>query len=358
MIKRIVSLLLAGITAFCLAACGVEQSDSSATPEPGAAPGISTSGTMEQAEAGTPYPVTLTDQAGRQVTIDSEPQRLVSSYYISTSMLIALGLQDRMVGVENQPDKRPLYALCAPELLDLPSVGTAKELDLEGCAALEPDLVVLPLKLQDSADSLEALGLTVLYVNPENQQLLDEALTLLGTATNTRERADALIGFADGQAERLANALAGVEAPRVYLGGNSDFLSTAGAAMYQSDLITMAGGANVAAGITDTYWAQTSYEQLLAWDPEYIVLASDAAYTVDDVLNDPNLEGCTAVQNGNVYQIPGKAEAWDSPVPGGILGAVWLAGVLHPEQCPPDEAAQVIDEFYQTFYGFTYSAVA
>ena len=76
---------------------------------------------------------------------------------------------------------------------------------------------------------------------------------------------------------------------------------------------------------------------------------------MDDVLNDPSLAGCKAVKNGRVVQIPGDAEAWDSPVPSGILGSVWLASVLHPEQCPAGEAAAVINEFYETFYGFTYS---
>ena len=363
-INRLLSLLLAGAVVLSLAACVSPAAGTAAARAP------TSSSQREQpllpaddpltpeTAAATTYPVIVTDQAGRKVTVSSEPRRLVSSYYISTSMLIALGLQDRVVGVENQPEKRPIYALSAPEFLELASIGTAKEIDLEACAALKPDLVVLPLKLLDSAESLEALGLTVLYVNPENQQLLEEALTLLGVATNTQARAAELIAFSDAQADRLADVLAGVAKPKVYLGGNSDFLNTAGAAMYQSDLITMAGGINVAAEITDTYWAQTSYEQVLAWDPEYIILASDATYTVDDVLADPNLEGCTAIETGHVYQIPGNAEAWDSPVPGGILGAVWLAGILHPEQCPADETAEVIDEFYQTFYGFTYSEIA
>ena len=116
----------------------------------------------------------------------------------------------------------------------------------------------------------------------------------------------------------------------------------------------MAGGVNAAAEITDTYWANVSYEQILAWDPAYIILASDAAYTVEDVLNDPALAGCAAVENGNVYQVPGDAEAWDSPVPSGILGSVWLASVLHPDRCPESEAVQVYNDFYESFYGFTY----
>ena len=365
--KKTLSLLLALAMALSLAACGA-QPDASGS-EPASQPEAVSEPAADTPEAADPtaqpdgasetsYPVTVTDQAGRQVTIESQPETLVSGYYITTSLLIALGLQDELVGIEAKADTRPIYALSAPELLELPSVGTAKEFDLEGCAALAPDLVILPLKLESAADSLAELGIPALLVNLEDQALLNEAVTLIGAATNTQARAQALLDFSAEQEQRLADTLAGAETPSVYLAGNSDFLSTAGDAMYQSDMIRMAGGVNAAAEITDTYWAEVSYEQVLAWDPDYIVLASDAGYTVDDVLADPNLAGCAAVENGNVFQIPGDAEAWDSPVPGGILGAVWLSSVLHPDLCPEADSLAVIDEFYQTFYGFAYSAAA
>ena len=375
--KKITALLLALAMSLSLAACGGDSASAGgSTPaptEPAAQTSESADGSgqtvvldengevyaeTEDADAPTEYPVTLTDQAGREVTIEAKPETLVSGYYISTSLCIALGLQDQLVGIEAKADTRPIYARSAPELLELPSVGTAKEFDLEGCAALAPDLVILPLKLESAADSLAELGIPALLVNPEDQDLLNEAVTLIGTATNTQARAQALLDFSAEQEQRLADTLAGAETPSVYLAGNSDFLSTAGDAMYQSDMIRMAGGVNAAAEITDTYWAEVSYEQVLAWDPDYIVLASDAGYTVDDVLADPNLAGCAAVENGNVFQIPGDAEAWDSPVPGGILGAVWLSSVLHPDLCPEADSLAVIDEFYQTFYGFAYSAAA
>ena len=303
----------------------------------------------------TQYPVTLTDQAGREVTIQEEPQRIVSGYYISTSALIALGLQDKLVGIEAKAAKRPIYQRSAPQLIDLPNVGTAKEFDLEGCAALEPELVILPLKLKDAAKTLEDLGFPVLLVNPEDQAQLEEMISLIAAATNSQSSAQALLDFTAAQEALLEKTLEGTRTPSVYLAGNSALLSTAGDAMYQSDMIRLAGGVNAAAELTDTYWVEISYEQLLAWDPDYILLASDAGYTVEDVLADPNLADCAAVKNGNVFKMPGKAEAWDSPVPSGILGAVWLANLLHPEAFTEEDCAEVIDEYYETFYGFTYS---
>ncbi len=336
--KRILSLFLALLMMTAFVGCGGAQNETAANTVP---------------ETVT-YPVTVTDHAGRAVVIEAEPQTLVSGYYISTSALIALELDDRMVGIEAKADKRAIYKLAAPDLVSLPNVGTAKEFDLEGCAALDPDLVILPLKLKDAASSLEALGIDVLLVNPENRALLEEMIVMIATAVNCGSRANSLLSFLDDTDADLEKRLADTEKPTVYLAGNSDFLSTAGEAMYQSSLITQAGGVNAAAEITDTYWCHVSYEQILAWNPEYIILASDASYTVDDVLADPNLAGCRAITNGNVYRMPGDAEAWDSPVPGGILGAVWLAGVLHPEQMTDADANACYNNFYETFYGFTY----
>lgn len=299
----------------------------------------------------TVYPVTVTDQAGREVTIEKEPSSIVSGYYISSSLLIALGLKDKVVGIEAKADKRPIYKLAAPEMTELPNVGTAKEFNLEACAALSPDLVILPMKLKDAAQSLTDLGITVLLVNPESQDLLTEMINTIATATNTNSEAAKLLAYIDSQKAILTSALSGVEPESVYLAGNSSFLSTAGPSMYQSSIIELAGGKNAADSITDTYWTEISYEQLLAWDPSYIIIASDAEYTVDDVMNDPNLAECTAVKNSHVYAIPGDVEALDSPVPAGILASVWLAGILHPDQVSTDTYTTEMTNYYETFYG-------
>ena len=347
--KKLLSLLLVFMLVFSITACGQTSNNTDVNSEKENIKQNSTETLVTQ------YPITVTDQAGRQVTIESEPEKLVSGYYISTSLLIALDLDDKLVGIEAKADKRPIYQLSAPELIELPNVGTAKEFDLEGCIALEPDLVILPMKLKNTAEALEKLNIDVLYVNPENQELLTEMMNLIGTVTNTQEKTKELMDFVTKQEATLTNALANADTPSVYLAGNSNMLSTAGSAMYQSNMITLAGGKNVAANITDTYWVEIDYEQLLTWNPDYIILASDANYTVDDVLTDPNLAECSAIKNGNVYKMPSKAESWDSPVPSGILGSVWLATMLHEDLFTTDTALAIIDEYYETFYDFTYS---
>ena len=329
-----------------------ESASSEDTSEEASSEELSSEEPSTEADAEqTVYPVTVTDQAGREVTIEKEPSSIVSGYYISSSLLIALGLKDKVVGIEAKADKRPIYKLAAPELTELPNVGTAKEFNLETCAALSPDLVILPMKLKDAAQNLTDLGITVLLVNPESQDLMTEMINTIATATNTNSEAAKLLAYIDSQKNMLTSALSGVEPESVYLAGNSSFLSTAGHSMYQSSIIELAGGKNAADSITDSYWAEISYEQLLAWDPSYIIIASDAEYTVDDVMNDPNLAECTAVKNSHVYAIPGDVEALDSPVPAGILASVWLAGILHPDQVSADTYTTEMTNYYETFYG-------
>ena len=347
--KKLIAFILALSMMLSIAACAPTEKPEENVP-------VATEAVVPATEAvAAHYPITVTDHAGREVVIEEEPQKLVSGYYISTSLLIALDLDEKLVGIEAKADKRAIYKLAAPELIELPNVGTAKEFDLEGCAALEPDLVILPMKLKSAVETLEGLGIDVLLVNPEDQELLTGMINMIAAATNTEEKAAQLLDFTAEQEAYLAQTLAGAETPSVYLAGNSSMLSTAGNAMYQSDMIRLAGGANVAAEIEDTYWVEISYEQLLTWNPAYIILASDATYTVEDVLADPNLADCAAVVNGNVYQLPSKAEAWDSPVPSGILGALWLANVLHGDLLSDADCAEKIDAYYETFYNFTYS---
>lgn len=348
--KRVLSLILAAAMALSLAACSNPGTSSS-----GSAASQSASSVSSQADSSTQseaaFPVTVTDAAGREVTIEEEPEKLVSGYYITTSMLIALGHADKLVGIEAKADTRPIYSLAAPELLELPSVGTAKEFDLEGCAALEPDLVILPLKLKDTVPALEELGLTVITVNPESLEELNETIKLLVAAIGDPMKGWELLDYNQQTQEFLAEILADVEKPRVYLAGNSSYLSTAGAAMYQNTLLELGGGENVAAELEDTYWADVSYEQLLSWNPEVIIMASDAAYSKDELLADPQLQQLDAVKNGRVYAMPSAFESWDSPVPSALVGSRWVASVLHGEEYDFEQFRADAADFYQQFYG-------
>ena len=360
-LKQLSALLLALSLSVSVTACGGNTATTATTAAEttaGAATEAASESAAETSAAAeanqtVEYPVTVTDHLGREVTIEKQPESFVSGYYISTSLMIALDLDEQLVGVEAKADKRKIYKLSAPELTELPSVGTAKEFDLEGCAALKPDLVIVPTKLKDSIPAMEELGLTVIAVNPEDQTKLFETIDMISTAANVVEKGQKLESWISDSLSGLKDSLDGAETPSVYLAGNSALLQTAGPEMYQSTLIENAGGVNAASDITDTYWADTSYEQILSWNPDYIILAADADYDADSVLKDSALADCTAVKEGHVAQIPSDIEALDSPVPASFLGSYYVASILHPEVVTEEDFAAAEKDFYETFYGFT-----
>ena len=348
--KRIAALALALSLALGCAACsgGAGSSASGSVSASGSAPAESAG----QAEG----QIVLTDQAGREVVLEGPAQSIVSCYYISTYAAIALGAEDRVVGLEKKADTRPIYQMAAPELLEKPQVGTMKELDVEATAALEPELVIMPQALADYADTLTQLGIPVLVVNPESHEALVEMLQLMGTALGLEDRAEALASYYQEQLDRMAELTQDAGAPVVYMGSNSSFLATAPASMYQSTLIRQAGGVNAGDSLEGDYWTEVSYEDVLAMAPQVVVLPAGAEYTVQDVVEDPQLSALPAVQDGAVYQMPGGIEEWDSPVPSGILGTMWMTSVLHPDVYPFEEFTADAQDFYQTFYGFSVDA--
>ena len=81
--------------------------------------------------------LTITDQAGREVTFEEPCQTAASGYYITTTIMIGLQQQDKLTGIEMKPETRPIYAKAAEEILDLPQLGNKKMFNVEECAKAE-----------------------------------------------------------------------------------------------------------------------------------------------------------------------------------------------------------------------------
>lgn len=335
MFKKLVALLIsASMLAVSLVSCGNTQQ----SPEK---PGDTV---VEATE------VTVIDQVGRTVTLEKPAEKIVSVYYISTALLVALGCEDNLVGIEMKADTRELYKLAAPEFLELPAVGSGKGINLESIAALEPDLVVIPKKLADSAVSLEEIGINVAVVDPETEETFMQSVEMLGKLCGKTENADKLISYYNTKNEEMKALTESLEKPEVYLCSASSYFSTCTDGMYQTKLIETAGGKCVSAEIEDTYWQVVTPEQLVMWNPEYIFAVVDADYTLDDILFDEALSEIDAVKNGNVYTFPSDIEAWDYPTASSVLGVMWLTNVLHPEVYSEQQYVSEAKDFYKTFF--------
>ena len=147
--------------------------------------------------------ITLVDQCGRTVELDAPAQKVVSCYYVSSYAMMALGLSDRLVGIENKAASRPIYSMSAPQFLELPAVGTMKECNVELIASLTPDLVIMPKKLSESAETLAGLGIKVMLVNPENHKDLCGMIELIGKACGVSDKAQSLLSYYETQMTAL-----------------------------------------------------------------------------------------------------------------------------------------------------------
>lgn len=295
--------------------------------------------------------ILVTDQTGREVEIKKEVNRIVSSYYISSSLLIALGLEDKVVGIEMKADTREIYKKAAPEFLNLPAVGSGKGVNIEEIASLEPDLVILPFKLKDSVAQLEELKIPVIVIDPETMENFISCIDLIARATGKEERGQQLIQYYETTIATVQEKTKGLEQkPKVYLSAGSDYLSTCTSKMYQNDLIAMAGGENVSSGLTEGYWQTISPEELLKWNPDRIFMVSYAEYTKEDLLHDNRLANLNAVKNQAIDTFPSRLEAWDYPTPSSALGILWLTSQLHPDLYQKEKYIREAKQFYQDYY--------
>ena len=337
--------MLKKLTSLCLLFCFTLTILTSCSPKP------------NEPAAQSSSPIVVTDQIGREVTLPAKPEKIVSSYYITTSLLIALEAQDQLVGIEMKANEREIYKKAAPKLLELPAVGSGKGLNIEQIAALSPDLVIIPSRLQDSVEQLETLNIPVIVVEPETIDQFMDCVTLLGQAIGKEERASQLMGFYQDTMSMVNGLTQNItQRPNVYLSGSGDILTTCTSKMVQNDIIQMAGGNNVSSQLTDGYWTTISTEQLLAWNPDYILPVSYASYTTDDIRNNPALAGVNAIKNNHVFLFPSAIEPWDYPTPSSILGILWLTSTLHPDLYSPDEYLKVASNFYKTYFNIDVTA--
>ncbi len=292
----------------------------------------------------------ITDQTGRVVEFDGIAQTAASGYYIVTTTLIGLGCADNLVGVEMKADTRKIYSASAPEIIELPSLGNKKNFNLEECVAADPDVVFLPVSLQDYVGQLEEMDMKVILLSPENSRSFDEAVNIIAKIMGKEDIAKQYFVYRDELINKYINEVD--EKKRVYFAG-SDILEAAGGSMFQNELIKQAQGEYVfqdsLANVSS--WQTVNIEEIIAADPEYIFIEQDGI-NIEDILNDPSLSEVTAVKEGNVYVFPSEYETWDTPNLSSCLGVLWMYATLYPEQLSLEDVAAEANAFYQEFYGF------
>ena len=320
-----------------VAACTGATTSPSIAPTPtapSAIPSVATSPSPSPTLAA--FPTTFTDDDGTAVTIGNEPRTIVSLTPATTEILFALGLGGEIKGRSQDPFLYP------PEAGSIPELATYDSVDTEKIVAAAPDVVFAGGNFftpPDAIARLRSLGLTVVVLYAPSVDAVYKDIGLIGRATGTAAKADAMVDRIRTEFVNVSTAVAGLPTPRVFyeLDATGAIYGPADKS-FLAEMIQLAGGIPITTGSADKY--DISVERLVERDPEVILMA-DAPFgvTAKQVAARPGWKVMTAVKDGQIRPIDDQTVT--RPGPRLFLGLALLARTIHPEASIP--SAQPID---------------
>lgn len=300
-----------------LAGCG----GGPAAPDQGAQPGTQEPAGNPAGSRETVYPLTITDDSGRQVTIPAEPKRVVSVAPSNTEIVFAIGKGDVLVG-RSEFDEYP------PEALEIDSIGGYAPPNYELILSKEPDLVLVIGGSGETTNKLiNEYGLTVVVIDSESFSDVYDAIRLIGQILNAQEKAEQVASEMEQRVNEIAAKAAQAETrPKVFYEVWDDPLMTAGKGTFIDELIRLAGGENVGAAVEG--WSGFSMEQVVAADPDIIMAGS--YFDTAGIAARPGWSEIKAMKEGKVYPVE-DPDLVTLPGPRLVQGLEWMARTIHPE---------------------------
>ena len=282
--------------------------------------------------------ISVIDDVGRNVTItEYPPKRIVSLEPGCTEILFALGLGDKVFGVDEFSDYPPEVQerVKAGNLTVVGSFGEA--FNVEAIMGLQPNLILASGGIQHLIgiiEELEGLGLPVVVIYPKGVDGVFSDILLIGEITGQMDEADALMTNMVKRIREVTDKTQNLPRPRVYIeyffdGGYWSY----GSESFASELIYMAGGINVFAGYAGKYLS-TSTEEVLKADPEIIIISegsmAEACGLSPEVIRERFAwNEVYAVRNDQIYEIDEDFISRASPRI--VDGLEALAKIIHPE---------------------------
>ena len=271
------------------------------------------------------YCAEFEDALGRKITLDEEPQRIVSLAPSITEILYYLGLGDRVVGVTQ-------FSYYPPEATLKPKVGSYVDVNVEKILTLSPDLVIGTMDGNEAEKVylLEEAGIAVFIINPRNVREAIETVATVGHVCGVPEKGVALSQQLSQRVDDIIAKIRGRTKPLVFLQINLKPIMTVNRNTYIHDLIELAGGENMAKDESITY-PRISLEEVIRRKAEVIIIISmerDGQFE-EAKLDWQRWTTIPAVKNGRVHLV--NADIIDQPSPRVVEGLEALARLLHPE---------------------------
>ncbi|WNF35083.1 ABC transporter substrate-binding protein [Bacillaceae bacterium IKA-2] len=274
------------------------------------------------------FPVTFTDDGGREVTIETEPQSIVSIQASNTEMVFALGLGDKVIGVSD-------YCNYPAEVLEIQQVG-AQDINVELILTLLPDVVLVTdyhfNNYPEILANFEEAGIKVIVTGSASSFAdVYSMIEMIATATGSQVNGEEIISDMKQRLSVIKEKAAAVTnkktvwvevspAPDIFTTGKNTFMHE----MLES--IQAINAAEAQDG-----WVSLTEEEIVKLDPEVVI--TTYGYYVDnpreEVLNRDGWAEVPAVKNEQVFDV--DSDTVTRPGPRLIEGVETLADFIYPE---------------------------
>ena len=314
-----------------------------------------------KAEASTTLPDNvIVDQLGRQVEIPEKIEKIAATHVYGGKMLFAMGQKSKLAYQLQLGADTDAIAEIDKEYGALPTIeSTANGTDSpEALVEFGVDVVFTDAaEGTESCDLYENAGITAIAVSGETVEEVEETADIMAKVLGAENEAKRLKDFMHKKLDLVTSRTAKLsekDKPVVLVTGSGGIHTAATKTMFQHQMVEMAGGINAGADYTGR-WARISSEDIIAKDPDFIVLGSSFGVdTVDTILADKALAPVTAIKNKDVYIFPSTLGWWDFPMPQSVLGIIWTGTIIHPELFEDVNIMDEANEVYKFMYGYTY----
>lgn len=326
LLKRwgLLSFVLVFMMAF-MAACGTDNGSDGAEKD-NATENANEGADVEEAVGA--FPVTITDDAGREVTIESEPESIVSIQASNTEILYALGVGDRMVGVSD-------YDNYPPEALEVQKVG-GQDMDAELVMTLLPDIAFVTTYHHDNHAEIlkqfEDAGITVVVTGSATSfEDVYKTISMIATSVGKADEGDTIITDMKDRLAAVKEKAEGITDKKkvwVEVSPAPDIFTT-GQNTFMHEMLEAINATNAAED--QDGWVKMTEEEIVQLNPDVII--TTYGYYVDNsaeqVLSRDGWAEVTAIKDEQVFDV--DSDTVTRPGPRLIEGVETLAKFIYPE---------------------------
>ncbi|HGW8503159.1 TPA: ABC transporter substrate-binding protein [Raoultella ornithinolytica] len=297
----------------------------------------------------------VTDDAGHPVILPDRVAQVAEGWFAHHSLLMTLGVGDRIVATVNRPDSRPWMFHIAPRLNQV-LISRSPHFTSEALLTRDAQVVFVAQGNGD-ADAYRQAGLAVMEMHFTDYPSLAHAVETTAAVFDTpqvRARAQAYNRYLQqviAVTTQRNRGLTDGERPRVLHIQSLKPLKVDGSHTLIDTWIHLAGGRNAAAEISGNM-QEISPEKVLAWQPDIIILGAgcgDLQHSAYGKLFAP----LRAVKNGKVWQNPAGVFPWDRYGTESALQIQWAAKRLQPQRFNDLDMIAITRDFYQRFFDYS-----